>query len=78
MTVKTLERAQAIQKRRVAEGKTGIARSVRKFLMETAIQLTTHGGQVSCNTFDWYVYNELRQKVESIDPFPLRESNEND
>ena len=69
MPVTSMQQATAIQKRRVEAGKKGHAHAVRRFFRKESIN--SHTGKM-----DWYAYNELKQSVPYIDPFPLEEETE--
>lgn len=54
--VKDLQHAQNIQFARVAQGKKGFAHAVRRWMKSKSKRLQGGG-------FDWYAYNELKQKL---------------
>jgi len=58
--VKSMEQAAAIQSRRVAAGKKGHTRAVRRYFHRL--------------TKDWYGVNEMKQSVPYIDPFPSKDN----
>lgn len=68
--IKNMQQAVAIQSRRIAAGKKGIARAVRRHLKSKS--LTVH------NTMDWFAYNDLKHSLPFIDPYPLKETKENE
>ena len=64
--IKELRQAEAIQARRVADGKKGLSRAVRRFLWKQV--------KAKTNKKDWYAYNELKQ---SLPQHPIHEANGN-
>ncbi len=68
--VKNAKQAIAIQSRRIAAGKKGHARAVRRFMKRESLSAN--------NVIDWYAYNDLRQSIPFIDPFPISEIPENE
>lgn len=55
--ISSLRQAEAIQARRVTDGKRGLSRAVRRYITKLA---TTDG------KFEWYRYNDIKQDLPQI------------